>query len=206
MRRRLLKVIGGLAAAILIGAIGSGVWEALLKPLFQYGAEVIVGLFAWMSTAFKDSVYREAAEGFHEKHSLALIMFVYGVIAGAITGIPIIWPLRGWIKKKIRAKAEALETTPEVTTRQLFIAAVGILSIVALGMFVTARESYVNRIATWSLTSIERLNSSVSPSEYAVFKAIYYRINGANDFYAFHSLLKKAAHEKGVKLREFDPL
>lgn len=206
MRGTWLKVIGGLAAAILIGAIGSGVWEALLKPLLQYGAEVVVGLFAWVSTAFKDSIYREAAEGFHEKHSLTLITFIYGVIAGAITSILFIWPLRGWIKKKIRAKPEALEAIPEVTTRKLFITAVLVLSILALGIFVTARESYVNRIATWSLTSIERLNSSVSPLEYAAFKATYFRVNDANDFYAFHARLKKAAQEKGVELREFDPL
>ena len=79
-----------------------------------------------MSTAFKDSVYRAAAAGFHEKYSLTLITFIYGIITGAITSILFIGPLRGWIKKKIRAKAEALEAAPEVTTRRLFLATVGV--------------------------------------------------------------------------------
>lgn len=206
MGGRSLKVLGGLAAAILIGAIGSGVWEALLKPLLQYGAELVVWLSSWMSATFKDGVYREAAEGFHEKHSLVVITFMYGVMAGTTAGLVFIGPLRGWLMNKMQTKPKTLAPTPDVTKQKLFLSGVGILGIVALGMFITARESYINRIATWSLTSIECLNASITPSEYATLKAKYYRVSNANDFYEFHSQLTKTAKEKGIGLREFDPL
>jgi hypothetical protein len=206
MGKKLLKVFGTLAAAILIGAIGSGVWETLLKPLLQNTAETIVVLFSWVSSTFKDSVYREAAVGFHEKYSLTLVIFIYGVTSGVLFIKLNENLLRSWLRKNLKASKEMDDITTKSMMINFFIVAILTLSILSMGIFITARESYINRITTWSLTSIERLNTSVSASEYAELKTQFYRVNDANDFYAFHLNLKQAADQKGVKLRAFEPL
>jgi MFS family permease len=206
LRRNFLKAIGGLLAAILLGAIGSGVWEAALKPLLQYLGELIVTLSSSVSVTFKDGLYSEAAEGFHEKHSLALITFIYGVIAGVATVALMVGPVWRRLRALKRERTEAPKVSPSAGRRRLFVAIVGVFSIVALGMFVTARDAYINRVTTWSLTSIERLGGAISPKEYANLRSLFFRVDSTKDFYEFHSRLKAVSQTNNVALEEFDPL
>ena len=79
------KVLGGFAAAILLGAIGSGVWERLLSPLLDGGYRATVDLVSHVSVAYKDNIYLAASKGFREDLSLRTFSLVGVLCAPSAT-------------------------------------------------------------------------------------------------------------------------
>ena len=53
-------IIGGIAT-IILGAIGSGVWEKLLSPLLSSIGGSISSFLSSVSTSYSDSLYSRAA-------------------------------------------------------------------------------------------------------------------------------------------------
>jgi hypothetical protein len=202
MRTKVAKLIAGIIAAVLLGAIGSGLWETFLRPLVHMGVDLIVALFGSISQAFKDRLYREAAQGFHEQHSLSLLLFIYGVLTGAITGSMMTVPLLAWLSKKREPHREVNQAGEATTLARMKFAAV----LTGLFTFLAARASYINRVSTWSLTSIERVSASIDQSEYHRLRAMFYRVGSAKEYYDFYHALKKKAEEKAINLSEFEPL
>ena len=78
---KISKVIFGGLAAIVLGAIGSGVWEIFVRDLWLFSSAYIVEILFSMSSVYEDSIYREAARGFNdgiafESYSLVRIVTV----------------------------------------------------------------------------------------------------------------------------------
>ena len=64
-----IKIGLGILATILLGAIGSGVWEYLLKPFFEFGTKFILNIATLGIETFKNDIYLQIAKGFMEKAS-----------------------------------------------------------------------------------------------------------------------------------------
>src|SRR5260370_30055063 len=79
------KVALGFVATILLGALGSGLWELALRPMGLWLGKTIPTAATLGSTAAKDQIYLEAAKGIHEAASLELfwltILFLVGLSA-----------------------------------------------------------------------------------------------------------------------------
>lgn len=58
---RVLKILGGLAAAIVLGAIGSGVWEKILSPALSWLSSATAELIGTFSGSYENSIFRLAA-------------------------------------------------------------------------------------------------------------------------------------------------
>ncbi|SDH05965.1 hypothetical protein [Nitrosomonas sp. Nm132] len=81
------KAIFGVILALLVGGLGNGVWEYVLKPVFTWSLAGILNIATLGVHAFKDDLYREIAKGFHEESSLSLANALYywvgyGVVFG----------------------------------------------------------------------------------------------------------------------------
>lgn len=89
------------AITIVLGAIGSGAWEWVLKPALTSTSEFGLNVATLGMKNFKDSLYKEVALGFHEESSVRLYiaafstlpMFLLGVMTGMVKA-------RGSLKKK----------------------------------------------------------------------------------------------------------
>lgn len=53
--KKIIKIALGIAATIVLGAIGSGLWERFLGPFLDWLTRQTIGAFAWghTSSAFK---------------------------------------------------------------------------------------------------------------------------------------------------------
>jgi hypothetical protein len=80
------KVVLGLIATIILGAVGSGLWDLAGKPATQWFGQAILTGATLGSSAIKDATYREAAKGFHEASALALVGLISGASLGAWGG------------------------------------------------------------------------------------------------------------------------
>lgn len=79
---------------IILGAIGSGVWEALFRPIFSKAGSALFSLGTLGFKKAQDRVYREAARGHHELASLSVYFFItlgiFGGLIGTYSGIIIV--------------------------------------------------------------------------------------------------------------------
>ncbi|MFA5906619.1 MAG: hypothetical protein WC836_22005 [Desulfobacula sp.] len=79
----IFKIIAGVVATVILGAVGSGVWERLLAPGLDWLFRVIVAAISWVSLNYKNGIYHAAALGFHETYSFrafALIGVVFALL------------------------------------------------------------------------------------------------------------------------------
>ncbi|QKQ25157.1 hypothetical protein [Candidatus Reidiella endopervernicosa] len=72
--KTILKVIVGIIVTIVLGAIGSGVWERILSPALDWIYRFSVGLISKVSIDYKNNIYEAAEMGFHEDFSFRLFL------------------------------------------------------------------------------------------------------------------------------------
>ena len=76
VRRHFLKAI----AAILAGAVGSVIWEIVLKPAIIWLSGLLMTLGTLGIVTLRDNVYLEVARGLHEDPSITLVAMALGVL------------------------------------------------------------------------------------------------------------------------------
>lgn len=59
-----------LLGTVFIGAIGSGVWEYILKPILEQGSNFILDIATLGIGVYKDNIYTSVAKGFSESNSI----------------------------------------------------------------------------------------------------------------------------------------
>jgi hypothetical protein len=77
-----------LIGAVFVGALGSGVWEALLRPALSSITSVLLTISTLGLASVRDDIYREAATGNREIVSLTLLSVMTGLFCGVMLGIP----------------------------------------------------------------------------------------------------------------------
>ena len=81
---RLLQVLGGIAGAIILGAIGSGVWERLLSPALSWLSTSTAALLSSMSSAYEESIYVRAARDATDLYPMRLGMLILVLVGLAL--------------------------------------------------------------------------------------------------------------------------
>src|SRR2546425_13379036 len=61
-KQTIAKWVVGTFVTILLGAIGSGVWQHLLGPGFQWGSRTLLNIASLGFQSYRDSVYQEIAK------------------------------------------------------------------------------------------------------------------------------------------------
>jgi hypothetical protein len=72
----------GVPAALLVGALGSGLWDVGIKPGFQWLGRALLTAVSFGSNTFRDSIYIDAAKGLHEAAGTSLLSILSGVMFG----------------------------------------------------------------------------------------------------------------------------
>ena len=62
---------------IILGAIGSGLWDTAFKPIINKIANAIFTILSFGAKRARDKVYKEAARGHHELPSLFILLFIF---------------------------------------------------------------------------------------------------------------------------------
>jgi hypothetical protein len=74
------RIVLGVLGTIVLGAIGSGLWELAGKPATLRLGQLLLTGATLGSTAIKDSIYVEAAKGPHEATSLLILWLIVLVL------------------------------------------------------------------------------------------------------------------------------
>lgn len=199
--KRFLKFTLGVIATIFLGAIGSGLWERFLGPFLDWLSRVTIGAFAWGHASYRDSIYSDAARGFHEAQSLAL----YTVFLGFLP-LLYFWILRRHPTEK-RAARDTSVFREIIRSRKGFWLIFALTMVVFISvMFSTLRLRHINETITYSLATFEIVRPFVGEDQYLRYRSRYFSLRTAVEFDALHKEILAVAKVHDIRLPEYQPL
>src|SRR5260370_37201259 len=72
---------------ILLGALGSGLWDAIFRPLLPWLGELLLNVGTLGLEQLRDGIYVEVARGTYERAGLLIVQLVIGGFAAFLLGI-----------------------------------------------------------------------------------------------------------------------
>jgi len=196
--KKLLPWIVGVLGAILLSALGSGVWSGILSPLLRWFIDITIRFLSSISVTFKNDIYVEAAKGFHENTSLTLCTVVFIVLIVAYC----------WIINHFIPTGTTRKSFSTIQVKKSTFVYVHIFALVAIFLtYITFNKvSYANRLTTQSLNSVDIIAPFIEQKEYLSLKSDFLRIKNAEDYEAFHRKMVELSAKHEIELPLFKPL
>lgn len=181
-------------SAIILGAIGSGVWSYIGDPSIKWVAESYISAAQYLNNGYYDYLHSNIGKGHSQTIEVKLkykLDVIYILVIAIIAALLSIQNLINYSKNH--------STFP--LSKLLFILA----SIMMLQSMTTGiKDSYNNKAITFLERSIEILSPNTDTKTILELRAEYRSIEHANDFYQLHDKLIALGNEKKVRLPVFD--
>jgi len=221
------KWIGGGLGTIIVGAIGSGVWERLGDPLYVFARDGLLNLATLGLVTLKDSLYADIALGLHEGASTQLLTYVlfamgYGTFLGtllvtrrfrrAFTKLSELADdaRRDETESKSKASFDDLykstKTSAQTMKWQLYYVVWPLTAVlVVIAGFSAVRTSYTGR----AIAHYKQLTALVAPfaseAQIKSFDSRFAQIRSASDYVGLTSELATIATQHNLRLPDFQP-
>lgn len=104
-------------SALVIGALGSGLWDVVFKPMFKKLGEVLFFVLTLGISRAKDSIYKEAAKGIKEQGGMYVARNLTGIMSGFLIASCLVFvqaPERIMEIKNISTACESKSETGEI--------------------------------------------------------------------------------------------
>ena len=187
---KFLKYLGALFGTILLGAIGSGVWERMLAPLLNSISNNLTKILSKISVGFSDSLYADAAlisGGRWVDESFWKLLFLISIIL-----------IIKFLKEKSNKFSELLN---EFTKSVPYIATV--IFIFTVGFFLISRTNSINQINRQSSVNMETIRPYIGEQKYLELRSDYLLIKNEADFDQFQDKLKKYGRDNGFETKKY---
>ncbi|MBU6391666.1 MAG: hypothetical protein KGQ83_05460, partial [Planctomycetes bacterium] len=189
--QKLLKIIGGIAAAILLGAIGSGVWERILSPGLNGFYRISVNVISSISLNYKDAIYKSAAKGFHETYSFRVFGIIGLLLVLAALFLVLVY-INFWNTNRTSHFFAAFSNQ-----WLRWQATVVCLAFALAVMYGLQRHYAINKTVTYAIRSTDILRPKIGEQKYFELLAEFYQIRTAKQFYSFNEAIIQQAHSYG---------
>lgn len=206
-----LTVLLGIIGTILLGALGSGVWEYLLKPLFESGTKIILDIATLGIEAFKNDVYVQIAKGFSESNSIksysSIMLFLLTVM---IFSIMIMYYKLQRVEKthngniEQNEKVEPFEVRIKKFKRQFYFSFFYVAIFFIFHIFNIFRLTYINN----SIVYYEQLKKASTPyisqRQLLVFESRFTLITNREDYILVTSDLEKVLNNENINIKKVE--
>lgn len=199
--KRLLnaKTLQFVLVTVVLGAVGSGLWEWILKPFVMGLSEFGLNVATLGVHSFKNSLYKQVALGLHEVPSLRLYAAVFGslplFVLGIITGV--IAAIR---KRKAGVEITTLDKSMGLMAKLLLI----LFILLAVFSVIQANQlSYINRAVTYFNQLLAIGSPFISEQDRLTYRSQFAQISSGEDYEKLTSTLKALCKEKGQKTPAF---
>lgn len=177
------KVVVAVGATIVLGAVGSGVWELVFSPSVSWLGRNLLTLVTLGLDSVSDAIYTDVAKGHHEQPSLA----VYTFVATVVLFLPIVLALRSLLNPRIRRSLRDKEPE-QLAALQKRVGSMLIwllLTMTFLGTAIYVRalmHSYTNAAITYFNQSLTIVLPYISPEEERRLRSEFARISSKRDY------------------------
>jgi hypothetical protein len=222
MRKMLAKIISrnrlarGLIVAVLLGAIGSGIWELLIKPSIKFLVSVSVSGIASIFNGYLDMVYRTVSRNPFDTFDFVLSLFLICMC------LPWVLMFSHWILLKddledIESPDDQDESEEcakdnlisEIKGMQRSVThkMIPVLIIATVLLWLPISVSIYSRSAAIFLErSIEIVAPYISEQERLGLRARFRSIETASDFFQLEESLRLLADKHSAELPEFEAI
>jgi hypothetical protein len=219
------KAIVAALGTILLGALGSGLWDLALKPSGRWMGNALLTAVTLGSSYLKDQVYIEAAKGYHEEGALRAYGLFCAVIVWMCGAVSIYWfnRVRGHTKQlaslellareprkaEVRQRPDDLIESTRLLIRQMRILVwmlTGVcLLFVGNNLTLFAKAQAANEAYTYFAQAMAICRPYMDARESQLLESQFASIGGRSDYVAVTDNLKRIAASNNLKLPQFNP-
>jgi uncharacterized membrane protein YczE len=187
-----LKIGFGIVATVLLGALGSGLWEMVLYPCLKYISRVVNNGISLVFTSYADSIYKSATKlANHSSPSLILLFVFFSLLIISIV-------VSGYHLTLLQ-DGRKLKRYVQLTTGNKFFF-YGTVMLYAFVIGSISREFEITTIRSYSLRQMEILRPYAGEKEYHLMLSNYLRIKSKKDFKTFNDSIMHHAKTHDIKL------
>jgi hypothetical protein len=210
------KAAGSIVGALVIGAIGSGIWQRAGDPLYVWIRDGALNLATLGMWTLKDSLYADVARGLHEAASsqllvLALVGSTYAMFAFTIlaTGLARRWLPSFLVEKPRRSPDETKEKMEQDLRRMRRLVSYGLwpsMVVLIVGVAFTAiRISYTSSAIGYYQQLLNLVGPHVTADQVKVFNSRFAQIRSAQQYVTLTKEISGIARQHGLMLPDFEP-
>ncbi len=194
------KTLKFTVVTVVLGAVGSGVWEWLLRPALAGSTDFLLSVGTLGMKTFKDSVYIEIARGLHEGPSLRLVSLVFSFLPGFLMGFVFFL-----VFAHFRAKANK-GPLPALGSDRLFaaFAVAFVVFVSAFSLVQTVQLSYVNRAATHFNQLLIIAGPHLQEAERTLYRSQFAQVATREDYEAIVRSLAELCGKHSLRTPTFD--
>lgn len=189
MKSKILWVV----VTLVLGALGSGLWELAFKPVLSWLATLGLDIVTLGLDSLRNGLYEEAAKGQYERVGIALVSALAGTLA-AITTIVLLVPRR----QRIRHATEAIDQS----RRRLFDA-LPLLFLTTLALLLFQRICYINRAVNYFQQLATIAAPYLSEQERLLVHSKFSQVATREQYLVVISNLQSVGREHGAVVPEF---
>lgn len=192
------------ASALVIGILGTAIWEKILSPLCTYIYIKISSLIDKFATTFSNNTYMEISKGYHDSIAVSivyyLVMFIF-VLSFAIYVTYLV------VQKKTMLRyiwnEDVRPTHKEIKSKleRSFFFFIPIYLFMIIFMYWIGNLTFITNCRTSSLCNLEIICPYVSDLEYKDLKSSFYSIKTKEDYESFTNTIKEIGKKYNLNLR-----
>jgi len=210
---RTAQLAVGVLGTLLLGALGSGLWEFLLRDVFISLGNVTLTFISSIWGGYVDLLHRDI--GKLRQDSLTVPMFAIAMVLlmfGPWAMIARLLEKTSRLRKRLldeenddeEITAEQLAETLIAIRRKVLWRLAPLVAVMTVFYAVIAWQiAYTRNAANWAERSIEILRPYVTQQEYVSFRSDLRSIEDADSFYRLEKRVQTTAGKLSVKLPAF---
>jgi len=196
------RVILGTIGTILLGAIGSGVWQLAFAPGVDWMTRVITGWSAYVS----DAAYESAALDPRPLSSLILLLLVSQVplwIGVGVLSVEFLAPaLFNFLRRRSRGDKRIIRRGSRSLAIVLIVMCIGLYIVARIGFSVANQAVWVWRVFH---TNLARCSPYLTEQDQRLFEARFRSIRHEREYLQLQEDLAPIAAQHGVELEKVRP-
>jgi hypothetical protein len=199
----------GAIGTLVLGAIGSALWDVGLKPMFSVFRNLILTLTSLGIDSVRNSAYVEAARGFHEHASTDWLVYFWALAIGFWLAVttgefkrPTVASRRTALSREDHASVQARKARLTILARVL-----GVVTLLFMGVLlgITLRNTY----STTATAYFEQLHSVIAPTltegQRLSLRSRYSQIRSRAEYIALTNEMAAIARRNRMHVPSFTP-
>lgn len=209
---RVVRGILTLVATLFLGALGSGLWELILKDIFLGIGNQTLTLLSSLWSGYLDTLYQNVGKLQSDVLLIPIFSFFVGAgVLGPLYATQYLWRELASLERKA-SNSDRPDPTNILSieqsiarVRRKIIRILLPLALVASAIFLvmTWQTLYTREASNWAERSIEIVAPHLKDDEHARLRASLRLISTAKEFSALRLALLSHAKEAGIELPEF---
>lgn len=207
MKKTILTVLG----TILLGAIGSGIWDWVLADALALAGNAVLKLFSAAFGGYLNVLYKEVGKGalYPMIMSLFTMFFMLILLFPALAVLIVNFKIKQIVKQKSKSNDEKKNFDEKLykVTKMFKFRLLPLCGIVVVIITLQIWQVvYSNSASSFIERSIDIISPYVSEAERKTIISEYRMISNADDFYKIENKLLKLASKNSLKLPKFSSI